>query len=160
MEYLIRWLSKLMTRTLFGQFLSAISLSFFDVTRIHFACVFFPRNLGILSISSDTSWYFLTNHITLQNKKLKISFRTKKNRLSWKYSAFKTYQDLYLSFRTLTHFRPMFHLRTNLVVGSYLWRSDILIKDAGDPLASLLKMSLFHRCFSNIFSSKNQLPGL
>ena len=28
-----------------------------------------------------------------------------------------------------------------------------------DQSASLLKMSLFHRCFSNIFTSKNQLPG-
>ena len=38
----------------------------------------------------------------------------------------------------LTHFRPMFHLRINQVVGFYLqnvwkhlWKSDIVIKDAG-----------------------------
>ena len=51
----------------------------------------------------------------------------------------------------LTHFRPMFHLCRNQVVGfyeknvwKYLWKSDILRKDA-----ALLKMSLFRRCFSN-----------
>ena len=30
----------------------------------------------------------------------------------------------------------------------HLWKSDILSKDAED--ASLLKLLLFHRCFSNI----------
>ena len=56
------------------------------------------------------------------------------------------------------------HVCRNQVVDFYqqnvlkhLWKSGILIKDAA---ASSLKMSLFHRCFSNIFVSKNQLPGL
>ena len=35
-----------------------------------------------------------------------------------------------------------------------LWKSDILSKDAGRWPASLLKMSLFHRCFSNILLVK------
>ena len=30
----------------------------------------------------------------------------------------------------------------------HLWKSDILSKDAGHRPAALLKMSLFHRCFS------------
>ena len=38
-------------------------------------------------------------------------------------------------------------------------KSDILSKDAGQLPASLLKMSLFHRCFLKHFASKNQLPG-
>ena len=61
----------------------------------------------------------------------------------------------------LTNFRPMFHLRTNHVVGfttkmfeQHLWKSDILSKDAGHWQASLLKMSLFHRCCSNILLVK------
>ena len=37
--------------------------------------------------------------------------------------------------------------------------SDILSKDAGHGPASLVKMSLFHRCFFTHFVSKNQLPG-
>ena len=36
-----------------------------------------------------------------------------------------------------------------------LWKSDILGIDAGRWLASLLKMSLFHRFFSNILVVKN-----
>ena len=47
----------------------------------------------------------------------------------------------------LTNFRPMFHLRTNQVVGfttkmfeQHLWKSDILSKDAGNRPAFLLKM--------------------
>ena len=39
------------------------------------------------------------------------------------------------------------------------WKSDILRKDAGHRPASLLKMSLFHKCFVKHFDSKNQLPG-
>ena len=61
----------------------------------------------------------------------------------------------------LTHFGTMFHLRTNQVVGftskmfeKHLWKSDILSKDAGHRPASLFKMSLFHRCFSNILLVK------
>ena len=57
----------------------------------------------------------------------------------------------------LTHFRPMFHLRINQVVGFKLqniWKTPveggILSKDAGHRPASLLKISLFHMCFSNI----------
>ena len=38
-------------------------------------------------------------------------------------------------------------------------KSDILNKDAGHRPASLLKMSLFHKCFVKHFDSKNQLPG-
>ena len=55
----------------------------------------------------------------------------------------------------------MFHLRINQVVGFYLqnvwkhlWKSDILSKDTGHRPASLLKMSLFHRCFSKILLVK------
>ena len=67
----------------------------------------------------------------------------------------------------LTHFRPMFCLCRNQVVGFHwqnVWKtpgkSDILNKDARQWPASLLKMSIFHRCFSNILLVKNQLPGL
>ena len=42
----------------------------------------------------------------------------------------------------------------------HLWKSDILSKDAVHRPASLLKMSLFHRCFFKHFGSKSQLPGL
>ena len=35
-----------------------------------------------------------------------------------------------------------------------LWKSDILSKDAGRWPTSLLKMSFFHRCFSNILVVK------
>ena len=35
-----------------------------------------------------------------------------------------------------------------------LWKSDILSKDAGHRLPSLLKLSVFHRCFSNILPVK------
>ena len=45
----------------------------------------------------------------------------------------------------------------------HMWKSDILNKYAGQRPASLIKMSLFHKCFSNILvvklGSKNQLPG-
>ena len=36
------------------------------------------------------------------------------------------------------------------------WKSNILSKDAGHRPPSLLKMSLFHRCFSNIFQVKSK----
>ena len=36
----------------------------------------------------------------------------------------------------------------------HLWKSDILSKDAGHRPASLLKMSFFHSCFSNILLVK------
>ena len=36
----------------------------------------------------------------------------------------------------------------------HLWKSHILSKDAGHRPASLLKMTLFHRCFSNILLVK------
>ena len=49
---------------------------------------------------------------------------------------------------------------TGKMFGKHLWKSDILSKDAGHRPASLPKMSLFHRCFSNILLVKNQLPGL
>ena len=42
----------------------------------------------------------------------------------------------------------------------HLWKSDILSKDAGHRPASLLKMSLFHRYFSNILLVKKEVPGL
>ena len=55
----------------------------------------------------------------------------------------------------------MFHLRTNQVVGftskmfeKHLWKSEILSKDVGHRLASLIKMSHIHRCFSNILPVK------
>ena len=61
----------------------------------------------------------------------------------------------------LTHFRPMFRLCRNQVVGFYkenvwktLWKSDILSKDAGHRTASLLNTSLFRKCFSNILLVK------
>ena len=44
---------------------------------------------------------------------------------------------------------------TNKMCEKHLWKNKILSKDAGHRPASLLKMSLFHWCFSN----KNQLPG-
>ena len=43
-----------------------------------------------------------------------------------------------------------------------LWKSDILSKDAGRCPTFLLKMSLFHRSFSNILLAKTNylvLPG-
>ena len=61
----------------------------------------------------------------------------------------------------LTHFRPMFLLRINQVVGftskileKHLWKSGILSKDAGHRPPFLLKQALFHRCFSNILLVK------
>ena len=39
---------------------------------------------------------------------------------------------------------------TSKMFEKHLWTSDILRKDAGHRPASILKMSLFHRCFSNI----------
>ena len=39
----------------------------------------------------------------------------------------------------------------------HLWKSDILSKDAVHRPTSLLKISLFHRCFQTL-ASKNQLP--
>ena len=55
----------------------------------------------------------------------------------------------------------MFHLRINQVVDfsrkmfeKYLWKRDILSKDSGHRPASLLKMSLFYRSFSNILLRK------
>ena len=38
--------------------------------------------------------------------------------------------------------------------GRHLWKSDILSKDAGHRPASLLKISLFHRCFLHILLVK------
>ena len=37
----------------------------------------------------------------------------------------------------------------------HLWKSDIFSKDAGHRPPSILKMSHFHRCFSNILLVKN-----
>ena len=55
----------------------------------------------------------------------------------------------------------MVHLWRNYVIGFYQqmcekhkWKSDILSKDAGRWSASLLKMSLFRRCLSNILLVK------
>ena len=42
----------------------------------------------------------------------------------------------------------------------HLWKRDILSKDAGRWPASLFRMPLFRRCFSNILLAKKQLPGL
>ena len=65
------------------------------------------------------------------------------------------------TFLVLTHFRPLFLLRRSQAVGFYkqmfekhLRNSDILSKDAGRWLTSLLKMLLFHRYFSNILLVK------
>ena len=43
---------------------------------------------------------------------------------------------------------------TSKMFEKHLWKSNILSKDAGHRPASLLKMSLFHRCFSNILLVK------
>ena len=55
----------------------------------------------------------------------------------------------------------MFQWWINQVVGFYyqmfekhLWKGDILSKDAGHRPVSLLKMSLFHGCFSIILVVK------
>ena len=53
----------------------------------------------------------------------------------------------------------MFHLCrllvfTNKMFEKHLWKSDILSKDASRCPASLLKMSLFHKCFTNILLVK------
>ena len=55
----------------------------------------------------------------------------------------------------------MFHLSRNQVVGfiikvfeKHLWKSDILSKYVGGWPASLLKVSVFHRCFLNILPVK------
>ena len=43
----------------------------------------------------------------------------------------------------------------------HLWKSEILIKNAGHEPAFLLKMSLFRKCFSNILLVKtNYLVSL
>ena len=49
---------------------------------------------------------------------------------------------------------------TNKMCEKQLWKSEILSKDAGHRPASLLKMSLFHRYFSNILLVKKEVPGL
>ena len=43
---------------------------------------------------------------------------------------------------------------TTKMFEKHLWKSDILSKDSGHRPASLLKMPLFHRCFSNILVVK------
>ena len=43
---------------------------------------------------------------------------------------------------------------TSKMFEKHLWESDILRKDAGQSPASLLKMSLFYMCFSNILLVK------
>ena len=43
---------------------------------------------------------------------------------------------------------------TSKMFEKHLWKSDILIKDADHRPASLLKMALFHRCFSNLLLVK------
>ena len=56
----------------------------------------------------------------------------------------------------------MFQLWINLAVGLLLaqclkkhqWKNDISSKDAGHQLVTLLKMSFYHRCFSNILLVK------
>ena len=47
---------------------------------------------------------------------------------------------------------------TSKIFEKQLWKSEILTTDVGQRPASLLKMSLFHRCFSNILLVKKQLP--
>ena len=42
----------------------------------------------------------------------------------------------------------------------HMWKSDILSKDAVRRPASLLKMSLFHWCFSNNLLVQIHQPGL
>ena len=48
---------------------------------------------------------------------------------------------------------------TSKMFEKHLWKSDILSENEGHWPASLLKMSLFHGCFSNIFLKKTQIPG-
>ena len=62
---------------------------------------------------------------------------------------------------TLTDFKPIFtYAKTSKMVFTskmckkHSWKSDILYKDTGHRPASLLKMSLFHRCFSQILLAK------
>ena len=53
----------------------------------------------------------------------------------------------------LTYFRPMFHLWENQVDGFYqqnVWKTPV----EGHGPASLLKMLLFHSCFSHILLVK------
>ena len=45
-------------------------------------------------------------------------------------------------------------------VKKHLWKSDILSKDTDQQSASLLRISLFHRCFLTHFGSTNQLSAL
>ena len=43
---------------------------------------------------------------------------------------------------------------TSKIFEKQLWKSDILSKDAAHRPASVLEISLFHRCFSNILLVK------
>ena len=50
--------------------------------------------------------------------------------------------------------KPGWWICTSKLFEKHQWKSDILSKDAGRRTASLLKMSLFHICFSNILLVK------
>ena len=111
-------------------------------------------------------WYQKYKKFTFGNCKwFKIHMRNLiMNCLFW-IEIYQYTRNIYLFWlqfiRQLTHFRPMFHLQTNQVFTSkmfekHLWKSDI--KDAGHRPACLLKMLLFHRCFSKILLV-NRLPG-
>ena len=61
-------------------------------------------------------------------------------------NLFSTNVETYVETRYLVFTSKMFE--------KHLWKSDILRKDAGRWPASFLKMSFFHRCFSNILLVK------
>ena len=50
--------------------------------------------------------------------------------------------------------KPGWMVFISKICDKHLWKSDILSKDASHGPASLLKMSLFHRCFSHILLVK------
>ena len=73
---------------------------------------------------------------------------------SWLVSKPSTFLVKGISKQALTHFQPIFHLNKPgcwfllaKCLKKHLWKSDILIKDAGHWPVSLLKMSLYHRYF-------------
>ena len=82
---------------------------------------------------------------------------------SWLVSKTTAFLVKDISKQILAHFQPMFHLNK---LGSlflvkfgkkHLWKSDILIKDAGISHASLLKMPFYQKYFLAHFASENQL---
>ena len=91
------------------------------------------------------------NIFLLPSEVIKFNLKSLLKRISFK----EVYFNPFSTNVSLTDKAGSWLVLTSKIFEKHLWRSDILSKDASHQPESLLKMSLFHRNFSNILLVKN-----